>query len=152
MDGFIVSSVDRGTTLAFSHSLRPTHLGQGSSTGKMKDPSNRHSYLHCQEEVQLLMVTSPLRWKSWGWARLASPWQQRASKSGRDAGGARAQLPMTLAALPGSQGRDQAHRLGQTLYAARNHRRVCVCVCVRAPRLVHQGWGLGSRFVVRTAR
>lgn len=68
MDGFIIRLVDRGAMLALSHAQCP--LGQ-SSVKPLKQAERGTQEtgtpiwsLHCQEELQLLMATSPRGWKS----------------------------------------------------------------------------------------
>lgn len=68
MDGFIIRLVDHGAMLALSHAQCP--LGQ-SSVKPLKQAERGTQEtgapiwsLHCQEEVQLLMATSPRGWKS----------------------------------------------------------------------------------------
>lgn len=127
MDGFIIRLVDHGAMLALSHARCP--LGQ-SSVKPLKQAERGTQEtgapiwsLHCQEEVQLLMATSPRGWKSWGWARATSPWRRRANKSSQDAEGAQGSAPDAAgwpSSCTGTRGRDLARRLGENLCAPRS--------------------------------
>ena len=148
MDGFIVSVVDHETTLAFSHSLRPPqsrHLNRQNEGPRKQTflsalprggPAPHGNFPSALEELRLGQNSFPMTAKS----------KQKRLGCGRGKGSAPddAGCPSSCA---GTQGRDQAHRLGETLYAPRNHRHVCVCVCVcvcARARVASGGWGAGS--------
>ena len=156
MDGFIVSLVDHGTTLAFSHSLRPprSRLLNRQNEGPRKQaflsalpwrgPAPHGNFPSALEELRLGQNSFPMTAKS----------KQKAAGMREGQG-----LSSWWRWLPFLLRWDSA----ETLYAPRNHRRVCVCVCVcvclcvsvcvraRARARARREWGLGSGFVVRAA-